>query len=631
MCGWVGVFGQSVDTGDIEAAADLLASRGPDDTGVRALETDAIRGAVGHRRLAILDPSPAGAQPMHDAASGVTVVYNGEIYNSPQLRRELASSGVAFRSQSDTEVLLHGWAHWGDAVLDRIEGIFSFALINEREGRVLLARDRIGIKPLYWAELGGTLLAASAPRSILHLCPHIRADIDRIAIAQFLTLLWIPHPRTPWRAVRKLEPGHALSFADGRLRQWCYWAAAEDCGTPLSSDQLRAAIETATARQLLSDVPVGLLLSGGLDSTLLLEFMVRHYDGFEALTAGYDPSSQRLELAPDDSRYAALAVKRYPQVRLTPAEVDGEAEADLARLTLHFDDPVADPAAISMYRLARRSNSKVLLSGVGGEELFGGYPRHHGLGLARRAAAMPLLARRFAGRASASLSGGRPGILYQARRNGQKLARAISDVRTPHYWRMMSQLTFAELEALVPETATDVYDELDAQSTPLVETSLSEALAFDRSQFLPNLNLAYIDKASMAASVEVRVPLLDEFVIDLAVRATATSFIQAGITKAPLRHAARGLVPDAIIERPKSGFGGPARAWFRGSRAPLLRDRIEAVAQSGLVDERAADTIFRSAASGRQDLALAAWALVCLQAWHEQHVSPLTALTTGGR
>jgi asparagine synthase (glutamine-hydrolysing) len=265
------------------------------------------------------------------------------------------------------------------------------------------------------------------------------------------------------------------------------------------------------------------------------------------------------------------------------------------------------------------SDNKVLLSGVGGEELWAGYPRHERLGRARQAAALPLPVRRVLGGASTILYGARPGPVYGVRRNAQKLIRAVADRRPPHYWRVMAQLTFDELDTLVPGVAGAAFDELDAQSPRLDRATLTEALAFDRDQFLPNLNLAYVDKASMAASVEVRVPMLDETVIGSTIAANSESFISCGITKFPLREAARGIVSEAVIERPKSGFGGPARAWFQRSPGNGLGQRIEAVAESGLVSRDAALRIHRAAASGRQDAALAAWALVCLHSWHQEH------------
>jgi asparagine synthase (glutamine-hydrolysing) len=480
----------------------------------------------------------------------------------------------------------------------------------------------LGVKPLYWAEHQGAVVAGSAPRALLSILPDLRHDLDRVALAQFLTLLWIPHPRTPWSGIKKLPPGSAMSVEPGRIRQWRYWAMPEPTRNRLDPGDLREALDGATARQLLSDVPVGLLLSGGLDSSLILALVAQHQHGdIPAVAAGYDTAAQRLETTPDDLGYARRVAARLPQVSLREVLVDDRPEDHLEALALHFDDPVADPAAITMYRLAQASPTKVLLSGVGGEELFAGYPRHLRLATARRAAALPAALRRGAGAVAPLLHGGRPGVLHTARRNGQKLARAVGDERTVHYWRLASQLTFAELAALVPDTAAQAFDELDAQTAPLTTVTIQQALAFDRDQFLPNLNLSYVDKASMAAGVEVRVPLLDEAVVDLAATAAADRFVAGAVSKVPLRTAATGLVPQEVLDRPKSGFGGPVRSWFRGDRSGSLRARVEAVSDAGLVDGTPADRLVAEAETGRQDAALAAWALVCLQVWHQEHRS----------
>lgn len=621
MCGWVGVFGAPERKEALRAAAATLASRGPDGSGERVVTEGPLQAGLAHRRLAILDPTPAGAQPMYDEQRGVSVVYNGEIYNSPELRKELQAKGVRFRSGTDTEVLLLGWAEWGDEILQRIEGIFSFALLDERRGRALLARDRMGVKPLYWAMVDGALVAGSAPRAILSLRPELRPQLDRIALAQFLTLLWIPHPRTPWTAIKKLLPATAMSFAGGDLRTWRYWNPPEPADEPPDVDDLRHRLEAATKRQLLSDVPVGLLLSGGLDSTLLLAFMARHYEGpkLHALTAGYDAAAQRLEIVPNDVGYARLAAAEHPQVELTEVLVPADPCADLDTLAFHFDDPVADPAAITLYRLCQASDTKVLLSGVGGEELFAGYPRHEWLATVRAAARLPAQARRLLGDASPLLQGGRAGPYHRHRRNAQKLARAVGDRRRPHYWRTMAQLTFDELQALMPDVATAAFDELDAQSAPLSTSTLAHALAFDRDQFLPNLNLAYVDKAAMAAGVEVRVPLVDEAVAEVAFSADAAALTARGATKAPLRDAAQGLVPTAIIRRAKAGFGGPVRSWFQGPNQRTLGERVQALAETGLADPAGARKAFAAAASGREDVSLAAWALTSMHSWHREH------------
>lgn len=621
MCGWVGIFGDTCGIPALHAAGETMASRGPDGYGEREVGDGPLPFGLAHRRLAILDPSPAGAQPMVDDELGISIAYNGEIYNYPELRKELESSGHRFHSDSDTEVLLRGFSEWSDGLLSRIEGMFSFAIVDENRGRVLMARDRTGIKPLYYGQLGDVLVAGSAPRALLALRPEVGASVDRVALAQLLALLWIPHPRTPWKGITKLAPATAVAFERGQVRTWRYWEPALHLkGTPFKAPLLLESLDRATERQLLSDVPLGVLLSGGLDSTLLMQLMSRHSDGpLEALTASFDPDSQRLEVAPDDLAYARKAAGAQSQAVLHEVEVDGDASADLDELLLHFDDPVADPAAISLFRLVKRSPAKVLLSGVGGEELFAGYPRHLALAGASRLAGMPSALRRAGAVTAPLLRGGLAGPGYRERRNAQKLLRSLSSPGPAHYWRMMAQLTYGELVAVMPDVAADAWSELDAMSPPLAGASLADALRFDRDQFLPNLNLAYVDKAAMAAGVEVRVPLLDEGVLATLTCIDPADLIRDGVGKAPLRDAARGIVDDEIIDRPKAGFGGPVRAWFRHRQGQVLEERIRALGEAGVVETEGALRILADARSGRQDTAMAAWALVCLQGWQQRY------------
>ena len=620
MCGWVGCFGKPAGARALEAASATIASRGPDDAGILLEDDGPLPFGLAHRRLSIQDPSPSGHQPMVDDGRGVAVAYNGEIYNAPELRNELVKAGHRFRSTSDTEVLLRGYLEWGDGVLQRIEGIFSFAITDRPQARVLLARDRLGVKPLYWATVDGAVVAGSAPRALIALEPGLARNIDRIAIAQFLTLLWIPHPRTPWTQIHKLPPGRSLVVERGQVRTIQYWRAPDPVEDELPPEELLDTIREAANRQLLSDVPVGILLSGGLDSTLLAHLVADKFghDELLALTAGYDATAQRLEIAPDDTRYARQVTRSLDQVRLSEVEIAVDPGEAIDTLRRHFDDPVADPAAITLYELCRASSTKVLLSGVGGEELWAGYPRHLNLGRARAAARIPSGLRRLARAGSPLLFGGTPGPAYGGRRNLQKLARAVGDDEPPHYWRLMAQLTRNELRSLLPDAADDALGELDSMCTRLDDTTLADALAFDRAQFLPNLNLAYVDKASMATGIEIRVPLLDEAVTALTYRARPAAFVAGGSTKVPLRTAARGTVDQAIIDRPKSGFGGPARAWFRSGGDPPLADRIDNLARSGMVASRPARTLVHATATGRQDSSLAAWALVCLDAWRTE-------------
>jgi asparagine synthase (glutamine-hydrolysing) len=622
MCGWVGIFGRTVCLEDLKRAGNLLNSRGPDGSG-EVLFHGKPYGGLSHRRLAILDTSELGSQPMYDPKEQVTVAYNGEIYNSPSLREELISKGIRFTSRSDTEVILRGWIYWGDKILEKLEGMFSFAIVNEKTGKVLLARDRFGIKPLYWALDKDTLFAASAPRAILKLFAKARTDLDMIAIGQFLTLLWIPHPRTPWNKIKKLEPGFAISFEDGLLKKWQFTKIQNYGSSEIDLIELLHGLQNATQRQLLSDVPVGILLSGGIDSTMLLSIVANelNINKIPAVAAGYSREAQSLEITPDDLYFASLAANTYPNVDLNTLVLPSSIMSEFKDLSFYFDDPVADPAAITMYRLALASPTKVLLSGVGVEEFFASYPRHSVLKLARSFSNQNSNIRALLGYLSKTLYGGKPGPLYSKRRNIQKLLRSVSDYRTPFYWRLMSQLTYSELYKLMPDYAAAAFDELDSMTTPLGSTSLADALEFDQSQFLPNLNLAYVDKASMAAGIEIRVPFLDETFINIAKSGNPNDLIVNGITKAPLRNAAKYSVPNEIIDRSKSGFGGPVRSWVKELTKSEILEKVNSITNTELVAKDTVLKLFKNANSGQLDSSLAIWSLVCLEAWHSTHIT----------
>jgi asparagine synthase (glutamine-hydrolysing) len=614
MCGWVGRFGQPTEEHLVRQAMSLMRTRGPDASGLSIGGEGAGSYALGHQRLAILDTTECGAQPMRLAERGVSIVYNGEIYNSPALRLELQAAGERFVGTSDTEVLLRGWAVWGDAVVDRIEGIFSFALLDEARRRVFLARDRLGTKPLYWTFEHGVLSAGSTPSAVLAVDPSVPRTLDRIALAQYLTLLWIPHPRTPWRAVHKLPPGHSLTFENGSVRVARYWSPT---GAEASGDEeldLGASIETAVVRQLLSDVPVGVLLSGGLDSSLIAAIVDAASDtAVPALGAGYAASAREFETMPDDLSFARLVAQGLPGLAFEESIINAGDWSAVDDLAPHFDDPVADPAALTLYALCRTSPTKVLLSGVGAEELLAGYPRHAALRSLRLFSRTPRGVIAIANGLGRRMSGMKAGPGYALRRHLQRASRAVTSDRVPFYWAATSYLTPQELHGLMPDVAHEAMAELDAMCTPMRDTDLRSALEFDITQFLPNLNLAYADKASMAASIELRVPLLDELVVSSVRQLPVETLIANGVGKMPLREVSQQFVPQTILDRPKAGFGAPVRSWLRGPGEDELRAR--ALSNGDLVDQAGAGRLYDDFVRRDVDVSLAIWALVSLDAW----------------
>src|SRR6266508_279415 len=390
MCGLVATFGPApAELADVELACRAIAHRGPDGQGIWTGRAGRLAADLGHRRLAILDPSPAGAQPMTIDGDSLAVSYNGELYNYPQLRTQLQSRGHRFRSRCDTEALLHGYREWGLQLAAHLEGMFAFVLVDQRAGTVLAARDRLGVKPLYWSRTSKRISFASEPKALFFLDRDLPVAADPLATAAVLTLLWVPHPRSSFLGVEKVAPGHQVVLQDGQVRVERYWdlvaawSQQRAAGPPATPATLAAALGAAVDGQLLADVPVGVLLSGGLDSCLVLELMSRatRQPTIPTIAVGYEPDAQEFEFLPDDAAWA-----RDFASRVSPAE-----HAELLLAGEHWKDAAARPKA------------KVLLSGVGAEELLAGYPRYLALGSIGRLQAAPRGVRRMLAAATRAL------------------------------------------------------------------------------------------------------------------------------------------------------------------------------------------------------------------------------------
>lgn len=624
MCGLVGYVGEPVSTARLQAARDLLAHRGPDSAGL--WETTFPNGAVGlaFQRLRILDLSPAADQPM--ASGNLRLVFNGEIYNFCELRDELTSRGHRFATTGDTEVVLAAYREWGIEAIPRLEGMFALAVWDGDNRRLVLARDRLGIKPLYYAQSPHRVVFASEPKAVLALLDEA-PTLDEEALDRFLTFLWVPDPDTLLKGVLKLPPGHLAIFESGNQRIQQYWDAEfqpREMDLEEAAERTLAAVRSAVSRQLVADVPVGVFLSGGLDSTLLAALAAGASEhrvlavatGAAGDTAKYDPWQ-------DDLPYARLAAEHaerldYREILLSSASADMAYD-----LVDHLDDPVADPAAISTLLICRaaKGSATVMLSGVGAEELFAGYPRHRFAKVFERAKAFPLGARSaILGSLASLVRGARPGRLLTARRHGQKLLESLAEpepyiASCAHH----TPATLGELRGYQVDWASVVarhvthLDHADAAGLP----PLSRSLYLDLKTYLPCLNLAYVDRASMACSVEVRVPLLDDAVVHESLLIPDKLRLAHGRSKAVLRHAARDIVPEAILRRPKTGFAAPVRSWMRDIDSDLVRDCLseESLRDRGLVRPEAVRMMQERLSQGRRDESLQLWALLVFELW----------------
>ena len=623
MCGIAGFSGRF--SGDLLVAMGAaVAHRGPDGSG--EMHERAAGVGLAHRRLAILDPSPAGAQPMWDAERRACIVFNGEIYNFLALRRELEADGHAFRGCSDTEVLLQLYVRDGEAMLGRLDGIFALGIWDAVRGVLLLARDGLGVKPLYWAQTSEGVLFASEIKSLL--ChPGLDRALEPRALVSHLSLLWAPAPTTILARVRKLEPGAAMELSDGRIRRhWFHYrlpvrAQAAPRDGQEAVDAVRQALIRAVDAQLVSDVPVGSFLSGGLDSSAVVACARAARPGLDlpCFTIALEDRLARQEGIVSDLPYAERAA-RHLGVALHRVSVGPEMADDVPRMLWHLDEPMADPAPLNVLyiaRLARAQGIKVLLSGAGGDDIFSGYRRHRARALERYWAWLP---RPLRGVLAAGARGlpVRPSPL-------RKLARALRDwdlepdARLAGYfrwlpWARVAPLLAPDLRAVVsaPRELERSLDEL-----PSGVADLDRMLYLECRHFLADHNLAYTDKMGMAAGVEVRVPLLDTRLVDLAF-SLPTGLKQRGSEgKWVLKRAMEPLLPQELIYRPKTGFGVPLRAWLRGPLAELLGDILSpaSIARRGLLDAGAVQRLVLLDRAGRLDAAYPLFALLCLELW----------------
>jgi asparagine synthase (glutamine-hydrolysing) len=621
MCGIAGFVGRyGAETA--RAMARLIAHRGPDDEG---FFFDAACGvALAHRRLAIIDLSPTGHQPMSDRSGRFTICYNGEIYNSPELRRELEQRGVQFRGSSDTEVLIELFAREGASSLGRLNGIFALAIWDKQERELHLARDGMGVKPLYIAETRSGLAFASEMKAFLAL-PDLDREIDTAALGAYLTYLWSPAERTMFRNVRKLEPGTWMTVSSaGRRGGGHFYVLPDPVPREAGDDELiggtRERLRVAVERQMLADVEVGAFLSGGLDSSSIVAFARRTSGGskLRCFTIDYRARADEAGEMVADLPYARQAASHLG-VELHEVTADASMATDLERMVYHLDEPQADPAALnSLYiaELARRQGIKVLLSGTGGDDLLTGYRRHQAARLERYWEWVPRPVRQLAATAGTLL----PTKFTSARRFRKlvtPLAQAL-DKRLGAYFEWLPAEEAAQLIAGQRAAVQDIREPLDrvlheTRGWPAVE----RVLRLDQRFFLVDHNLNYTDKTGMASGVEIRVPFLDPDLVAWAAALPPGAKMRGGETKWVLRKAMEPMLPKDIIYRPKTGFGVPLRAWLRSELRPMAEELLatHVVATRGFFDAAAARQLKDDTFAGRRDGSYTLLAMMSVELW----------------
>jgi asparagine synthase (glutamine-hydrolysing) len=622
MCGIAGYIEQNAARSSEERARILdrmcraIRHRGPDDQGVM------IAGgvALGMRRLSIIDLA-GGHQPISGCDGAVTVVFNGEIYNFRELQRELEAHGHRFQTHSDTEAIVHAYEQYGAACVSHLRGMFAFAIWDERKGELFIARDRAGKKPLYYTLTPeGTLLFGSELKSLME-HPEFRRELDPEALDAYLTLGYVPDPLSIFRGVSKLPPGHHLTLSKGRVSIESYWdfhyEQVEAGREEDYLDELRWLLDEAVRLRLVSDVPLGAFLSGGVDSSAVVGYMSRHMNhAVKTFSIGFHEDSY------NELKYARIAARHFGtehhEFIVTP---------DICRivdeLAWHFDEPFADSSAIPTYMVSKmaREHVKVVLSGDGGDELFAGYTRYvidrKRSGFARlprflRSGMMQPLSRR--------LPHGAWGRNYLHNVALDPLGRYLDSISI--FTGLGKQSLYSDglrfqLSAQEQEQQTAVrFHELASRVGS--NEPLDTLLYLDSKTYLPGDILTKVDRMSMAVSLEARVPLLDHKLIEFATRIPASLKMKGLKTKYIFKQAVRGLVPDEILDRPKQGFGVPIQQWINQELRDYIRDVVteRRARERGYFNTRYVDLLFDEHERQRRDHSHQLWALFMLELWH---------------
>ncbi len=626
MCGIAGAFQQPDGKVIATTMVEHLTHRGPDAGGVLEVVDPSTAVFLAHRRLSIIDLSSAADQPL--SKDGLSLIYNGELYNYRELRRDLEARGVSFVSSSDTEVVLEAWRAWGVSALERFRGMFAIAVYDTAKRSLTLARDRFGIKPLYTMRRGDGVVFASELKAIVAALGS-ELTVDPAGMVASALFYWLPPTYDALREVRKLPAGSWAEYrSDGSTVSGTYWRPAEEASRAAAGPQvdLNACITSSVEAHLVSDVPVASFLSGGLDSSIITALAHRSDPSIEAYTIAFRDQDQRLEAMPDDAFYARK-LARHLGIRLHEIEINPDVVDLLPRMVDILDEPVGDPAAINtllMCEAAREAGVKVLLSGMGADELFGGYRKHLALTLTASYRRMPAALR---SRVVAPLVDRLPvATAGRGLRSVRWAKRFLTFAELPEeeaFRRSYTLYDVDELAALVDPALRPAVDDVVAAHRVVYEDNelpdaVSRMCLADTRMFMEGLNLTYTDRASMAASTEVRVPFVDPFVFTAAFALPGEEKIRGRVQKAALKDAARQWLPDEIIDRPKASFGAPLRAWVTNDLRQLVDDvlvRGELVS-TGFLRREPLVRLVEDQRSGRRDESKQIWQLLSLELWY---------------
>lgn len=620
MCGIFGVVGANLNFNDLAKTVDTLKHRGPDDTGSILIDNSVF---LGHARLSIIDLSSAGNQPMCNEDQTVWITYNGEIYNFLELRKYLEKQGHKFKSRTDTEVILHLYEEKGQDCLEDLNGMFAFALWDKNKKLLFLARDRLGIKPLYYSYTNGNLIFASEIKALFEI-EGIKREVDLQALDQYLTFLWVPDPKTIFKGIYKLPPGHYLIYKDKEVSIKEYWDlnfTEIDYTEKEWIEKILSKLEEVVKRHLISDVPLGVFLSGGIDSSTILAFMSKILNKrIKAYTTIFREEDMKQIQSEGDLQYARLVAKAFnaehTEIKLGPNIVQL-----LPTVVYQMDEPVADVAPINTYLIcqAAKGRLKVLLSGIGADEIFAGYPWDLGAKLLNVYGRVPKWIDYLLWASTPVLFNGMNFLYLRRLKKFIDIAHkkdGILGFRTFFTHTQKDKLYTGDLQENL--RGFDAYQKHREYLKKVKDKDdLTQMLYLDIKTFLPCLNLAYTDKMSMANSIEVRVPFLDYELVEFAASMPSNLKIKWLRQKYIYKKAVETLLPQSVIKRRKLGFGAPIGAW-RDELRPLIDDLLseESVKKRGYFNY----DLIRQIKNGSTDNWINIWQLLILELWHRIHI-----------
>jgi asparagine synthase (glutamine-hydrolysing) len=622
MCGIAGIINGGNER-LLAGMSDVIAHRGPDDAGLKWFAESSS--GLAHRRLSIIDLSPAGHQPMCNETGDLWIVFNGEIYNYKELGEEVLAKGVRLQSTSDTEILLYAYQIWGEECLQKLNGMFAFAIYDSRRRKLFAARDRLGIKPFYYHFQNGCLVFASEIKAILNstLVPK-QPDLNALHTpARFQV-----SPLTGFQDILKLPPGHCMTLEDGKLSVRQYWnlqPSEQPASEGALIEQLDALLTDSVRLQMRADVPVGVFLSGGLDSSIVSALMrVNTQQTVHSFTIKFSAEDQKFEQMAPDWDYARQVANQFG-FTYHELEIQPQIEELLPKMVWHLDEPLSDPAAINTYLIsqaARDLNIVVLLNGMGGDEVFGGYRKHLACLTAERyQAIVPGPVRRMLEHAADRIPVATSTRGLRQVRWGKRFLSFASAPRSVRY--LMSDLSVAPAQFSQMFTSRmSYYDShfFKSQAPRFNGNGLSyltQMCLNDTMVFLPEHNLTYSDKASMAASIEGRPPLTDHRIVEFMFSVPPQERIHRLTQKYLLKKVAEKYLPDNIIYRPKAPFASPLRAWVRGPLAPMIADLLseQSLRARGLYDPQYVAGLIARDKEGLEDNAYPIWTMLTNEIW----------------